>query len=72
MVERIRKLAKDRGMTMKDLEKRCGHGNGTIARWDEHCPRVSAVVDVARALDVSLEVILGYGEKEEKKTEESA
>lgn len=72
MVDRIRKLSKERGKTIKDLEKECGIGNGSIAKWDDHCPRVSAVVDVAKALGVSLEVILGYGEKEEKKTEESA
>ena len=58
MVERIRALARDKGLTISAIEKAAGIGNGVIARWDVHSPRVSQLYAVARLLDVSLEYLI--------------
>ena len=62
MVERIRALAKEKGLTIAAIEKEAGIGNGVIARWDEHSPRVSALFAVANVLGVSLDYLVS-GEK---------
>lgn len=63
MVERIRALAKSMGMNISALEKAAGIGNGVIARWDEHSPRVSALFAVANVLGVSLDYLVNGEEK---------
>ena len=62
MLERIRTLAKEKGLTIAAIEKEAGIGNGVIARWDIHSPRVGQLCAVANVLGVSLDYLVN-GEK---------
>lgn len=59
LVSTISDLCKERGITIKSLEKDLKFGNGTIRRWDTSKPAISAVVKVACYFDVSVDYLLG-------------
>lgn len=46
-MKNIKKLCEDNHITIKELERETGLGNGVIARWDRHSPRLEAVVRIA-------------------------
>lgn len=56
--EKIKKLADERGLTIKSIEKEAGLGNGTIAKWQVCAPTVSNLKKVAEALKVNIEVLI--------------
>ncbi len=58
ILEKIESLCKRRGITIAKLEKECGIGNGTIARWDKSFPRTDNLKKVADFLGVSIEFLL--------------
>lgn len=47
LLKNIKKLCEDNHITIKELERETGLGNGVIARWDRHSPRLEAVVRIA-------------------------
>ena len=66
----IKSKREAKGWTMKDLATRIGVSEGTISRWesgDIANMRRDKVQALAKALDVSPAVIMGWDEKEEKK-----
>jgi transcriptional regulator with XRE-family HTH domain len=58
LVEAIRSLCKERGITLAHLEKTLGFGNGTISRWDENRPSVDKAKAVSSFLDVTIDDLL--------------
>ena len=58
LVDRISKMAKERGLTFKALEREAGLGNGTIKRWEVQSPRLDGLIKVAEYLQVSLDAIV--------------
>lgn len=59
LLERIRTLAKEQGMSISKLEDSLGFGNGTISRWDKSSPSVEKLQAVGKALNVSIAFLLG-------------
>lgn len=59
LLDTVTNLCKERGITIKALEKELKFGNGTIRRWDTSKPAISAVVKVACYFDVSVDYLLG-------------
>lgn len=59
LLDNVTELCKEKGITIKALEKELKFGNGTIRRWDTSKPAISAVVKVARYFDVSVDYLLG-------------
>lgn len=55
---KIESLCKSKGITISKLEKECGIGNGTIARWDKSFPRTDNLKKVADFLGVSIEHLI--------------
>lgn len=55
MLNKIRELAKQKGIRISDLEKTAGIAEKTINRWDETAPSYDKVLKVARALGVTVE-----------------
>lgn len=43
IVEKIKKLANERKITLAELERRTNLSNGTIRRWDDKTPGVDKV-----------------------------
>ena len=64
MVEKIRELCREHGITISKLEELAGLSARTIGRWDESKPSVDKVQRVAEYFGVSVDYLLGI-EKEE-------
>lgn len=61
MLERIRQLCAERGITFAKLERECGLANATIRRWDGVSPNVENLIKVANHFGVSLDYLVGSG-----------
>ena len=57
LVERIKSLCQERGITLNQLEKAVGL-KGTIARWTEHEPSVGKVSVVARYFGMTVSELI--------------
>lgn len=54
----IRELCKEHDITVQEMEKKCGLGNGSVARWEKgSIPRVSALIPVCDFFNVSLDYL---------------
>ena len=53
--ENIVQLCKERGISIRQLEKQLGMGNGIIAKWKTKSPTVAKLKMVAVYLNVSLD-----------------
>ena len=58
MLERIKDLCCERGITISQLERETGIGNGTISRWGESSPRVDKAKAVADYFGVTVDDLL--------------
>lgn len=63
IVNRIRTLCEEKGITINKLEKEVEIGRGNIARWDKHKPNIVNVQKVADYFGVSTDYILTGNEK---------
>lgn len=63
MVEKIKKLCAERGISICALEKECGLANGTVARWDKVRPSVDRAAKVAAYFGISVETLIEEREK---------
>jgi transcriptional regulator with XRE-family HTH domain len=59
MIDKIRALCKEQGITIAELERRAGIGNGVVARWKTSKPSYERVALVADVLGVSPDYLLG-------------
>lgn len=59
--ERLKALQKDAGLTNEQLARRIGTGLRNVQRWRsaQAAPRLDALVDLADALQVSLDELVG-------------
>ena len=58
MVNRIKTLAKDRGLTILQVEELCNIGKNSIYNWDTSQPAVDKVKRVADLLGVTVDELL--------------
>ena len=65
LLEGIKRRCEANGMTIAELERKAGIGNGIIRRWDEMNPRLENLKAVAKALDVTVDELL----REDKEAE---
>ena len=56
--EKIKALAIERKLSIKEIDQRAGLANGTIGKWAESTPRVDNLQAVAKVLGVSLESLV--------------
>lgn len=52
LLEKIKELCKERGISIAELEKQAGLANGTIRKWDVSSPYVDSLSSVAKVLKV--------------------
>lgn len=55
--DNIARLCKERGISIRQLEKRLDLGNGIIAKWQTRSPTVAKLKVVADYLSVSLDAL---------------
>lgn len=64
----ILNLCKQRGMSIAELERRAGLGNGVIRKWDTTSPTMRTLVAVADCLGVTLDDLIGLRKQSAEKT----
>lgn len=57
--DRIKMLAKARGLSLPKLESELGFGSGTIVKWEKASPSADKLQKVADYFDVSVDYLLG-------------
>lgn len=63
ILERIKELAKARGISISQLESKLGFGQNYLYSWKKRIPGVDKVKEVADYFDVSVDYLLGRSEK---------
>ena len=58
IVDRIRALCEQNGITINKLETEASVGRGNVARWDRHRPNIDKVQSVADYFGVTSDFIL--------------
>ncbi len=57
--DRIKELARQKGLSLPALEAELGFGNGTIVKWDKASPNSDKLAKVADFFNVSVDYLLG-------------
>lgn len=63
MVNRIKALCKERGITIAKLEKDLILGNGSVSKWNSSSPKADTLYNVAEYFGVTMEYLLTGKEK---------
>lgn len=58
MLDKIRKLAKERGTSLTQIEKSCGLGERSISKWDVSIPSVEKVKRVADFFGITIDELI--------------
>lgn len=58
LVDRLRGVAKQKGLTFNRIEREIGLGNGTIKRWNDQSPRLDKLMAVAQYVGASLDYLV--------------
>lgn len=56
--DKISKLAKEKNMSIREIERMAGLGNGVIAGWKNSSPQVDSLQRVAMVLKVNINELL--------------
>lgn len=60
IVNSIKKLCKDKNITVSQLEKEIGLSQGLVSKWMNTTPSLDKIVDIADYFHVSLDEVVGY------------
>ncbi len=61
--EKIKELTKERGISVRELEKRLGFSNGYFSKWKSVSPNSDGLQKVADYFNVSTDYLLGRDNK---------
>lgn len=64
MVERIRELCREKGISILKLEMAFGFSNGSVNKWSRQSPSADKLLTVASFFGVSMEYLLTGEEKQ--------
>lgn len=59
-VERIKKLAKDHGLSLQQVAEKAGIGVNSIYRWNKVTPSSNSLEKIAKVLNVTPDYLRGY------------
>lgn len=63
LYEKIKELAAQKNISIRQLEEKLGFANATLRRWDQNKPSVDKIQAVAKFFNVSVDYLLGNEEK---------
>ncbi|WP_251421190.1 MULTISPECIES: helix-turn-helix domain-containing protein [Lactococcus] len=66
LYEKIKELAAQKHISIRQLEEKLGIANGTIRRWNKTNPSAAAITKVADYFHVSVDYLLGRKELPEQ------
>ena len=58
IVQNIEKIAKNQGLTLTEIERRCGFSKSSIRKWAENIPNIQKVISVSEILNVSHDFLI--------------
>lgn len=58
LYEKIKQICKEKGVSVRSIEKEAGLSNGAISKWNEVTPKVDSIQAVAKALKVDIKKLL--------------
>ena len=64
LYEGIQKICEQRHISIAELERKTGLGNGVIRKWDHASPTLRTILAVTDYLGVTLNDLMGRPEKE--------
>lgn len=56
--ENIKSIAQEKGISIAQIEKMAGLGNGIIGKWRNSNPSIASLFKIAAALDVPVESLV--------------
>jgi len=63
----IRELCTERNVTIQELEKKCGLGNGSVKRWEiGSSPTLKAMIAISDFFNVSIDYLAGSTTEQSK------
>lgn len=63
----IKDLCKEKDITVQELEKRCGLGNGSVNRWvSGSSPTIKMLTTISEYFNVSIDYLAGLTEQKDK------
>lgn len=65
LYEKIKELAIQKHISIRQLEEKLGFANATLRRWDKNKPSIDKIQAVAKFFNVSVDYLLGNEEKKE-------
>lgn len=68
VLNRIREISKDRGLTLKEVARKAGIGENSIYKWKTTSPSTKSLEKVAKALGVTAEDLMS--DSDDKQTPE--
>lgn len=71
-LDRIKYLCEIKSITIAELERNLGFGNGTVRKWGKTLPSADKLQKVARFLGVTVDYLLGNEEPYDKISEYEA
>ena len=57
IISRIKEVARNKGLTISDVEKACNLGENSIYKWDRSSPSLDKVMRVANKIDASIDYL---------------
>ena len=66
LYEKIKELAAQKNISIRQLEEKTGIANGTIRRWNKTNPSTAAIAKVAKFFNVSVDYLLGLDNNRSK------
>lgn len=66
LYEKIKELAAQKNISIRQLEEKLGFANATLRRWDTNKPSVDKIQLVAKYFNVSVDYLLGLDDNKSK------
>lgn len=57
--DKIKKICKEKGLSVTYVEKKAELGNGLISKWNDSVPNVANLKKVASILEVTVDELIG-------------
>ncbi|MGL5897244.1 MAG: helix-turn-helix domain-containing protein [Lactococcus lactis] len=70
LYEKIKELAAQKNISIRQLEEKLGFANATLRRWNKNKPSVDKIQAVADYFGVTVDSLLGRGDDQENDTPE--
>lgn len=70
VLDRIKEVARQRGMSLSTLAEKASLSRNAIYKWNRQAPQADKLANVANVLDVSVDYLLGNTETKTSKSQE--